>query len=116
MRYRKKPVVIEAVQWTGDNIADVSSLAMDSKNEIDVVGMQGGSLGINISTLEGEMTASIGDFIIKGVNGELYPCKADIFAKTYEPVCEGCKHWSIKGQDCTLINPETGCPNIPARL
>ncbi|MFV0515782.1 MAG: hypothetical protein ACK5MV_00080 [Aminipila sp.] len=81
MKYRKKPVVIEAVQWSGDNELDVA-LFMDrtiKKNDKN-------SYHLDIQTLEGVMTASIGDYIIKGVNGEFYPCKPDIFEKTYEKV------------------------------
>jgi hypothetical protein len=84
-KYRKKPVVIEAVQWTGKNLANVCSLAMTANREIEVVDTDKG-LSIEIPTLEGVMTASPGDWIIKGVQGELYPCKPDIFEATYEPV------------------------------
>jgi hypothetical protein len=86
MKYRKKPVVIEAEQFTGNNAHLIYFWS-------------GGAVGyepnfaenmppdkLTIKTLEGDMTATPGDFIIKGVNGEFYPCKPDIFAKTYEPV------------------------------
>jgi hypothetical protein len=82
-KYRKKPVVIEAVRWNGKNKDEVSSLMpradagdyfYDSKDNLC------------IHTLEGIMKASEGDYIIKGVNGEFYPCKPDIFEKTYERV------------------------------
>lgn len=82
--YRKKPVIIEAVQWDGDNLGDVCALAMDSAREINVIGLPNNQMGIDITTLEGTMTARLGDYIIKGVKGELYPCKPDIFAATYE--------------------------------
>ena len=76
--YRKKPVVVEAVQWTGENHAEmcefIDSEAFDFTPRIELV----------IHTLEGDHHASPGDYIIKGVNGEFYPCKPDIFAKTYE--------------------------------
>jgi len=78
-KYRKKPVVIEAMQLSIFNFDAVEEFV-------------GGDLGehpdggLVIATLEGAMRASIGDFIIKGVNGEFYPCKSDIFAKTYEAV------------------------------
>lgn len=78
MKYRKKPVVIEAVQWLGDNLNEIEDF-MGENIETD-------DDGINISTLEGDMKASLNDFIIKGVNGEFYPCKPDIFEKTYETV------------------------------
>ena len=75
-KYRKKPVIIEAVQWNGKNLTEIDNFV-------------GGSLKIEgsnivIHTLEGDMEASINDYIIKGVNGEFYPCKPDIFDKTYE--------------------------------
>lgn len=76
--YRKKPVVVEAVQWTGENHAEmcefIDSEAFDIIPRIELV----------VHTLEGDHHASPGDYIIKGVNGEFYPCKPDIFAKTYE--------------------------------
>ena len=79
-KYRKKPVVIEAVQWTGKNITEVLDF-MDWRNAAhDAVS------GLTIRTLEGNHHASPGDFIIKDVNGEFYPCKPDIFEKTYEKV------------------------------
>jgi len=82
MKYRKLPVEIEAVLWTGDNIHEVEVLAASGERELF---QHAGSDDLIIDTLEGEMTARIGDFIIKGVHDELYPCKPDIFAKTYEP-------------------------------
>lgn len=85
MKYRKKPVVIDAVQWRGDNLNEVLSLP-PSPNTPRFVDPRGDE--IVISTLEGQMTANIGDYIIRGVKGELYPCKPDIFAATYEPVEE----------------------------
>ena len=81
MKYRKKPVVIEATQFDG-TIVSVEELM------IPEVSQDLGSKTLQIPTLEGVMTASPGDFIIRGVNGELYPCKPDIFEKTYEKVEE----------------------------
>lgn len=83
--YRKKPVVIEALQWTGNNATE---LAVFSK------GQPGGRYFevdetekvVRIQTLEGLMTANLNDYIIRGVKGELYPCKPDIFEQTYEAV------------------------------
>lgn len=75
-KYRKQPVVIEAIQLTVLNIGEVEAF----------VGGDAGTHpdgGLVIATLEGAMRARIGDFIIRGVNGEFYPCKPDIFAKTY---------------------------------
>lgn len=81
-KYRKKPVIIEAVKWTGDNTLDIC-LFMDKTINVDKIA--GIESKLNIATLEGNMKASRGDYIIKGVNGEFYPCKPDIFDKTYEP-------------------------------
>lgn len=75
MKYRKKPVVIEAVQWTGENIKEITSF-------ISEYSLMGGDL--SICTLEGDMMATVGDYIICGVSGEFYPCKESIFNKTYE--------------------------------
>jgi hypothetical protein len=84
-QYRKKPVVIEAMQLEDDIRVHVQIVHWITENGgqaemamIDPV--------IYIATLEGEMKADLGDFIIRGVNGEFYPCKPDIFAKTYEEV------------------------------
>lgn len=87
MKYRKKPVVIEAIQWTGSD---------ESWNEIKIfsdnphyrqIDLLTGKL--RIKTLEGEMTADKDDWIIKGIKGEFYPCKPDIFEATYEKVESG---------------------------
>lgn len=92
IKFRKKPVVIEAVCWTGLNLHEVITFTdgppqvrshhagMMWDNYSDLVRRE----GLKIYTLEGVMSASIGDWIIKGVNGEFYPCKPDIFAATYE--------------------------------
>jgi hypothetical protein len=82
MKFRKKPVVIEAVQWLG------TGESMDAIRDLDTGtrAVDFTSDNVFISTLEGQMTASIGDWIIKGVKGELYPCKPDIFEATYELV------------------------------
>lgn len=80
-QYRKKPVVIEAWQVT-DDLANSKAIAIWAGGENIVYH----SKGMRIKTLEGQMDASIGDYIIKGVKGEFYPCKPDIFDATYEPV------------------------------
>ena len=85
-KFRKKPVVIEAVQFTGENRREVLKFAMPKLSKTALDGAETMRLPVVISTLEGDMTASPGDWIIKGVNGEFYPCKPDIFAKTYEAV------------------------------
>jgi hypothetical protein len=79
-RYRKKPVVIEAVQFTGRNNAECLAFCPIARDPVDK------KPNLIIPTLEGEMVVSINDFIIKGVKGEFYPCKPDIFEATYEPV------------------------------
>ena len=79
-KWRNKPVEIEAIQWTGDLLQaeEVTELAGDNP-----IGFKGDQLVIY--TLEGVMIASVGDWIIKGVKGELYPCKPDLFEATYDP-------------------------------
>jgi len=79
-KYRKKPVVIEAVQFDGENTADIHEFC--EGKALEPVGEN----YMEIVTLEGTMRASSGDFIIKGVSGEFYPCKPDTFEKTYELV------------------------------
>jgi hypothetical protein len=79
-QFRKKPIVIEALQWTGDNHQEM----VDFMGTADF-GFEMGSRSIFIKTLEGEMKASPGDWIIKGIKGEFYPCKPDIFDLTYDP-------------------------------
>lgn len=85
MKYRKKPVEIEAVQYTGSNQHEIMAFAGDARVRCVPMSMTLRP-AITIDTLEGVMTASEGDFIIRGVKGELYPCKPDIFAATYEAV------------------------------
>lgn len=84
MKYRKKPVVIEAVQFTDDSADTIIALQEFMQRDLRVSYAGADNPVIKIETLEGVMEASIGDFIIKGVNGEFYPCKPDIFEKTYE--------------------------------
>lgn len=81
-RYRKKPVEIDATQFTGYNGPDF----IDA--DITLVHPPGASPFLKINTLEGTMTATEGDWIITGINGERYPCRDDIFRKTYEAVDE----------------------------
>ena len=92
-KYRKKPVVIDAMKWDGsDHRGMFKFLDGDFKSHLATYGnnfyidhskVYGGLI---IKTLEGEHIATIGDYIIKGVQGELYPCKPDIFELTYEPI------------------------------
>lgn len=86
-KYRKKPIVIEAFQL--DHSAASANDIIDwmaASNAIGRCEHDGGeSHVLKIRTLEGIMTASPGDWVIRGVKGEFYPCKPDIFAATYEP-------------------------------
>lgn len=78
MKYRKKPVVIEAVQFDGENHDVIADFCAPQPVRVS------GGYALIIPTLEGDMIANRGDWIIKGVKGEFYPCKPDIFAATYE--------------------------------
>ena len=91
MKYRKKPVVIEAIQFTGEpeNIEMIRTFA---RGDISVSRMDPIMPALMVKTLEGELHASVGDYIIKGVHGEFYPCKPGIFKATYEPA-EGTGDW-----------------------
>jgi hypothetical protein len=84
-KYRKKPVVVDAVHYDGANLEEVANF-IGSKlpsHPDDMIGTP-----IFIKTLEGYMRTDVGDWIIKGVAGEFYPCKPDIFAQTYEKAGE----------------------------
>jgi len=96
-RFRKKPVEVDAVKWDGANLGDVLELVptkpdgtFDLPNDgVHVkagIGVTPGLGTLDIPTLEGVMTAQPGDWIIRGVEGEFYPCKPDIFEQTYEAV------------------------------
>lgn len=79
-QFRKKPVVIEAIQFDGDNAEEIGHFAGLSAQ------ITGREKALKITTLEGVLTVSPGDFVIKGVANEFYPCKEDIFHATYDPV------------------------------
>jgi hypothetical protein len=82
MRYRKMPVEIEAIQWTGNNLAEIEEFVVnEGGKQFDTVGDS-----LFIHTLEGSMRAKPTDYIIKGVKGEFYPCDESIFKITYEQV------------------------------
>lgn len=102
LKWRKKPIVIEAWRWDGDRsvLCDIRD-APDWLVEAEVIygrlnagqvqvscEIDGSNCQLKIATFEGAMVASPGDWIIRGVKGELYPCKPDIFAATYEPATE----------------------------
>ena len=97
MKYRKKPVVIDAVRLTWENWSEICDFVgvsaegpkgcyLDRTGEPIESSVASGMLGLIIPTLEGRHIAREGDWIIKGVHGEFYPCKPEIFEKTYEPV------------------------------
>ena len=103
-KFRKKPVVIEAVQFVeisrtkrkfGESVeyndADIANFMRCAQLHMPTAPSDKpeGRTYLEIPTLEGVMQANVGDWIIKGVNGEFYPCKPDIFAKTYDAVIEG---------------------------
>jgi hypothetical protein len=81
MKFRKKPLIIEARMWTGQNLEEMHAF-MDEQR----ISWNPALHTISIITLEGTMDASVGDWIIRGVKGEFYPCKPDIFDATYEAV------------------------------
>lgn len=88
MKYRKKPVVIEAMRFDGTPekfSAIFKGLGAKDEELLFATDVNGGNPEMVIATLEGEMTAKPGDWIIKGIKGEFYPCRDDIFSATYEP-------------------------------
>ena len=88
-RYRKKPVIVEAFKWTGgiDQEEDPEWIVSALKaNEARILNGCTPDVVLQIDTLEGKMIALQGDYIIRGVKGEIYPCRNDIFAATYEKV------------------------------
>lgn len=85
-KFRKKPVVIEAMQYTRESRDDVIQWCGALGTAIGEDGARYELENIIVSTLEGEVRASLGDWIIQGIAGEFYPCKPDIFEQTYELV------------------------------
>lgn len=83
MRFRKRPIEVEAIFWDGKNIQEVIEFSGRDDVRFANVGIQG---ILVIPTLEGDMLAQPGDWIIKGIAGEIYPCKPTIFYDTYEKV------------------------------
>lgn len=113
MKFRKRPIVIEAILWNGNNLRDVIEFTNGPPNlrtqharmRWDDYESLVQDSGLRIYTLEGAMLANVGDMIVRGVQGELYPCKPDIFAATYDPV------------DPTLIEAATAPENyLPAEI
>ena len=94
-KYRKKPIVVEAVRWTGSNLEEIRNFVGNDliENYIEHFDIERTLIkqtlaGIAINTLEGTMMVNYGDYIIKGVNNEFYPCRSDIFKQTYEEVID----------------------------
>ena len=85
-KYRKKPVIIEAVQYTENSRDEVIAWSGAQHTGIGNYGNEYELENLRIHTLEGTLTVSLGDWIIKGIKGEFYPCKPDIFGDTYELV------------------------------
>ena len=119
--YMKKQVMIQAVVWTGDNTHEITKFMAQGLCEVD--DFQTGSKQLVIPTLEGDHRASIGDYIIKGVKGEFYPCKPDIFEMSYEEVekCESVKETDPKKElDRTFTNLQNiineQIPNLIGKL
>ncbi len=91
VKYRKKPVVVEAIQWTTENLTEVllfmNPMYFSHENTVPMRFNREGHK-LTIHTLEGDMTCQLGNYIIRGVAGEYYPCREDIFNATYEKVEE----------------------------
>jgi len=85
-KFRKKPVVIEAVKFTRNNWDEVKSFTNNTAHTLTIERRINGIATCIIPTLEGQHIATEGDWIIKGIKGEFYPCKPDIFEQTYEQV------------------------------
>lgn len=85
-KFRKKPVEIEARQWTGENADEIQAFLHDGREHAAAGWVKGQY--VDIGTLEGLMVASPGDWIIKGVKGEFYPIKDEIFRETYDAVSD----------------------------
>lgn len=89
-RFRKLPVEIDAIRWTGDNIIEVMAFMSPSEpiyvNNLSHMKFTNADDIVGIQTLEGIMIANKGDWILRGIKGELYPCKSDIFFATYKEI------------------------------
>ncbi len=82
MKFKKKPIVIEALMWKGDNFEQMVQFFGKFEDYFETKGF------LVINTLEGRHKTNKGDWVIKGIKGEFYPCKPDIFEQTYEKVIE----------------------------
>lgn len=84
MKYRKNSIVVEAIQWDGTTESKYELFNWGNRSNFTPMRLKGDK--VEIDTLKGTITASIGDFIVKGVNGEFYLCKPSIFKETHEEV------------------------------
>ena len=118
--YKKKPVVIEAIQFTGKNFFEIHKFT--NGNAHDYYTQPEGYTTCIINTLEGIHIATEGDYIIKGVQGEFYPCKPDIFAETYEvadrPKTNADRIRAMSDEELAknlynIDNPDGYCRNLP---
>lgn len=107
--YRKKPVEIEAIEWTGENLKEIIGFVGDqAMNYSEIIDP---AFVLKIKTLEGEHVASKGDYIIKGVKGEFYPCKPDIFKMTYglveddEGILNDSRAVMLSAEDLATLKP-----------
>jgi hypothetical protein len=98
-QWKKKPLVVEALQWTGKNVDEVlkfcSTAVFNIPTHISTM------YDLEIPTLEGNHVAAVGDYIIRGIKGEFYPCKSDIFLASYDE----CKRSS---DDIVMRDPDAG--------
>lgn len=85
-RYTSRPVTIEAFRWGGQPLSDAPDWFKEAEGRGDVEVLP--SSGVDVVTNEGVMRCNIGDWIIKGTEGELYPCKDSVFQRKYEPAAE----------------------------
>jgi len=107
-RFRKKPVVVSAIQWTGENLQSVDAFFGDGFGDWQLFNVESDNPAIGIMTLEGSMRAGVGDWIIRGVQGEFYPCKPDIFEATYDPVlADGTAGTRVTATDLATGEEET---------
>ena len=115
MKYRKKPVVIDAVQWTGTNHREMFDFLTDYQCTDQYMSAEGKNFyidhwkvpgGLVIKTLEGEHLANIGDYIIRGVHGEFYPCKPDTGTKRNMGILNGTNiRTDTAEQGCIKLSP-----------
>ena len=96
--YTKKPITIQAIKYDGNNIQEIIDFVGNENLTFSDVGIMQWS----IKTLEGDMLISLGDYVIKGIKGEFYPCKPDIFEMSYDEVNTDHKKIEITQYDTTL--------------